>query len=801
MARAPAPALTDEAVPAGGPDPPAAPATWHRHPADVAHLIVAAVVAVLLGVLQTVEPGGLRRLGRDTLDVVDRLPPVAADILNGTFQVAAIGIPLVAAVGLAWARRWRLLGTLVIAAAGGVGLMVLVAQVVESADDVATSWLTGAEYSSGAYLAALTAVATAAAPSITRPWRRTVYALVAIGVVLRVGAAAVDPVTVALVVAVGATAGSAVLVAFGAWRRPIELLEVRQALTRCGLEPATIEPAGTSEQRSVVFSARTDDGTHLRAVVIGRDDRDTDALLTVWRWLQVRGLGDPLPLPRGSRLADRATVAASLADAAGVRVPRPLGLARTPASAVVLVEPWIDGPGLDEADGDLLTPAVLEDVWAQVHRLHERGIAHRQLRGDRIRLGADGPTVVGFRTAEIDAPQQARDADVVQLLVETALRVGAGPAVAAARAVVGDDDLVRVLPLLQPVVLQPRTRSAAGQAGTIGEVRDEVERVTGEPAPDLADVKRISLAGTVSLVGATVLGYYIVSLASDAGDIWSTLRDARWELLPWLLVLMVLQYVAGAFTLMGAVPDRLALGRTTQVMFAQSFLNRFTPANAGGMALRTRYLQREGIPLGGAASAVGLTSAVNGVVQTVLLVGFVLLGESSSSNPVSDLSLPSASVILVVIVAIGAAAGLVLASTWGRSTLRPWLAETGQAAWANVSALGRDPGKLALLGGGALGCKVLNALAFVVSARALGVDLAFVSLFALYFLATTVGAAVPTPGGVGGVEAALTAALTSSGVDPATAASVVLLFRLVTFWLPVVPGWFLLQRVQAKDYV
>jgi uncharacterized membrane protein YbhN (UPF0104 family) len=778
-----------------------APPTWHRHPADVAHLIVATATATLLGALQVLEPGGLRRLGRDALDLVDRIPPVVADILDGCFQAIAIGVPLLVALGLVRARRGRLLGTLVIAGAGGAGLMVLVAQLVRAAtpDDLETGWLTGVEYSSGAYLAALTAVSTAAAPSLSRPWRRTMGAAVGTCVLLRIGTTAIDPVTVALVVAVGAAAGSAVLVAFGAWRRPVEPAEVRLALDRCGLRPGPVEQVGTSAQRSVVFSSHAGDGTHLRAVVIGRDDRDTDALLTAWRWLQVRGLGDPLPLPRGSRLADRATVAASLADAAGVRVPRPLGLARTASSAVVLVEPWIDGPGLDEVDEGALTPAVLEDVWTQVHRLHGRGIAHRQLRGDRVRLGAAGPTVVGFRTAEIDAPEPARDADVVQLLVETALRVGAGPAVAAARAVLGDDDLVRVLPLLQPVVLQPRTRAAAGREGTIEEVRTEVERVLDVTAPELADVRRISLAGIVSLVGATVLGYYLVSLAADAGEIWSTLRDARWELLPWLLVLMVLQYVAGAITLMGAIPGRLALGRTTQVMFAQAFLNRFTPANAGGMALRTRYLQREGLPLGGAASAVGLTSAVNGVVQVVMLVGFVLLGQSSDTF--SDLSLPSASRILVVIVVVGGVAGLVLGSAWGRTRIRPWLAETGKAAWANVSALGRDPGKLALLSGGALLSKVASAVAFVVSARALGVDLAFVSLIALYFLATTVGAAVPTPGGVGGVEAALTAALTTAGVDPAIAASTVLLFRLVTFWLPVVPGYALLQRVQAKQYV
>lgn len=782
-----------------GPPGDASPA-WHRHPADVAHLVVAALAVALLALLDAVEPGGIRRVARDSLDLVDRLPDAVETVLSGCLQALAVAVPLVVAVVLVSTRRWRFLGTLALAAVGGGVVMALVADVLGTSTRAGGDWLTGAVHGSGVYLAGLTAAATVASPSLTRPWRRAVGITVAVGVVLRVATAAIDPVTVALVVAVGYAAGAAVLVAFGAWRRPVDTDVVRAGLVRIGLDPAGVEPVGSTRGSSAVFSAGLSDGSRLRAAVIGRDDRDTDALLTAWRWLQVRGMGDPPPLARGSRLADRAVVTSSLADAAEVRVARPVGVAEVAGGAVLLAEPWLEGPGLDEVDADRLTPALLEDLWREVDRLHQRGIAHRQLRPERVRLTPTGPALVGFRTAEVDASERARDADVVQLLVATALRVGAERAVAPARAVLGDEALARVLPLLQPVVLQPATRSAAkGKGGPIDEVRAEVERATGAPAAELATVRRITLAGAVTLVGATVVGYYVLSLVSDAGSIWDALRQARWELLPWLLALMVAQYVAGALTLMGSVPERLALGRTTQVMFAQSFLNRFTPANAGGMALRTRYLQRSGISLGGAASAVGLTSAVYGLVQVVLLVGFLVAGQSVDAF--DRISLPSGSRILVILVAIGVVVGLVLASAWGRTKVVPWLRETGREAWANVTALLREPGKLALLAGGASGSKVVTMAAFVVSARALGVSLSLASLGALFFVATTVGSAVPTPGGVGGVEAALTAALTSAGVDAATAASVVLLFRLVTFWIPVIPGWWFLQRVQKKQYV
>jgi uncharacterized protein (TIRG00374 family) len=70
----------------------------------------------------------------------------------------------------------------------------------------------------------------------------------------------------------------------------------------------------------------------------------------------------------------------------------------------------------------------------------------------------------------------------------------------------------------------------------------------------------------------------------------------------------------------------------------------------------------------------------------------------------------------------------------------------------------------------------------------------------VYFAGAIVGSAVPTPGGLGGVEAALSAGLVVLGLNPGIAVSSVLLFRLCTYWLPIPFGWAslnYLQRVEA----
>ncbi|NUS15026.1 MAG: TIGR00374 family protein, partial [Streptomyces sp.] len=49
-------------------------------------------------------------------------------------------------------------------------------------------------------------------------------------------------------------------------------------------------------------------------------------------------------------------------------------------------------------------------------------------------------------------------------------------------------------------------------------------------------------------------------------------------------------------------------------------------------------------------------------------------------------------------------------------------------------------------------------------------------------------ALLPTPGGLGSLDAALAFALTASGAPGTAAASAVLGYRLLTVWLPLIPG-------------
>jgi glycosyltransferase 2 family protein len=83
--------------------------------------------------------------------------------------------------------------------------------------------------------------------------------------------------------------------------------------------------------------------------------------------------------------------------------------------------------------------------------------------------------------------------------------------------------------------------------------------------------------------------------------------------------------------------------------------------------------------------------------------------------------------------------------------------------------------------------------------RALGGSAPFASVAVVYLTGSALGSIVPTPGGLGAVEAALTAGLRAAGVAGGVAISAVLLFRLLTFWLPVPGGWAALRYLERQQ--
>lgn len=134
---------------------------------------------------------------------------------------------------------------------------------------------------------------------------------------------------------------------------------------------------------------------------------------------------------------------------------------------------------------------------------------------------------------------------------------------------------------------------------------------------------------------------------------------------------------------------------------------------------------------------------------------------------------------------------------WLATELRPKLNEvTG-----DLAELAREPKRLALIVLGSAGTTLGAALALWASVEAFGGGTTFVTVTVVTMVGGTLASAAPTPGGVGAVEAALIGGLAAFGVPAGIGVPSVLLYRVLTCWLPVFVGWPVMRWLTKNEMV
>jgi uncharacterized membrane protein YbhN (UPF0104 family) len=797
------------------PSPPAAPtsavdagAAVVRHQGDLARFVfgLALVAAGLFALL--LDKSAALGISLDLLELIDWIPEPVDRAIVGTIQFLAIVAPIVLLARLLYERQYRAIGVTALAAViAGFGMAVLntmvdtkvPAEVADRANDV--SFVTGAAFPSSSYLAAAIGVVVAVAPWSTRKWQRTGWVLVALVVFCRIATATEVPLVLLPALGVGIAAGSLALLALGAPPRRPHPNTVEAAIRRGGLDAGGVAPDGVIARNSQPYTATAANGVPLFVKVVGRDERDAAVLARIWRAIRVKGIEDERAPGSPHHSLERQALVAMLAADAGVRAPRPLLVDTIDESSALAVFEAVDATRLADVDPKTVTDRMLRDVWTQAARLQGRRIAHRWLNTGNVLIDADGQAwIIGYSYADQASDPASLTIDTAELLTSLALLVGARRTVKSAVAVLGRERVAAALPLLQPLALTSETRRAISRDKEfIKALQREVQTATRTPEFKAAQIERIGWRTVFMVIATAAVIYILLVQFTNAGDIAGALANMNlWYLVP-ILGFAAFTFVAAALSLVGAVTRALPLLLTTVVQFAQTFLNRFTPYNAGGMTLRVRYLQKRGTDLTSGAAAVGLTSAASGVMQVVLFVLFYLAAGAQTQD--TRIELPDTSTIAALILVILLAAGGLLLIPWVRRRVLPPVFSILSKAFSTIGELSRNPVKMVLLFGGAALAKLAYIAAFAATCRAFGVDLPFATIGAVYLTATTIGSAVPTPGGLGGVEAALVGCLTAVGVDSDDAVAIMLVFRLATFWLPVLPGYLCFWWLERKEIV
>ncbi|MFF7353570.1 YbhN family protein [Streptomyces filipinensis] len=268
---------------------------------------------------------------------------------------------------------------------------------------------------------------------------------------------------------------------------------------------------------------------------------------------------------------------------------------------------------------------------------------------------------------------------------------------------------------------------------------------------------------------------------------------------PWWLLagagLTVLNCVAASCVRQGALPDRLPPGLLLASQFAAGAANHVLPGGLGAHAVTLRFLRGRGVPAARATASIGLYSVAKSGAKTVVLL--VFLAASPAWRRLGDLVPDGQTVVPVVCVTGGvvAAAGVLL------RVVRPlWRPVTGllRTALADAREVHTRPARVVALWGGAVAMPLVQGTTLACVGAALGLELPWTHVVLAYLAAGTAVGAVPAPGGLA-VDAALGWTLVAFGSPPALAAATVIGYRMLTDWVPLLPGSLLLSAlIRAK---
>jgi uncharacterized membrane protein YbhN (UPF0104 family) len=823
-----------------------------RHPRALIWMIGCALGVAGVLILSVVAHGTTEGVTEDVRSFNDLLAtilfvPVA--VLQGLVSLFA---PVAVIIELGVRRLGRQIVESIVAAVAGLLLGVVTTLLVShlGSDELVRGlsvWERGAGYvlTIPEYTVAVTALLTVAGPATRRRTVRISWNLMfaALLIVLITGQVSLPGVLVALLL--GRLAGSSVQYVSGTRSERAYGSDLVAAVRRAGFEPTSLARVHVPDEHTAdgaaasaqalrhrtpdatpddpvalalsragdnrVYALYCDDDVRRDLVVLDGDRQVVGLITRLWRALRLRGIEGRAAISLKA-VAERTALLSYAATAAGVRTPRLLGIGESGDSIALVLEHASPAVSLRDLPDDDVRDDLIAEAWEQLGRAHAAGLTHRALTQDVLLTHRDpaprslrddpgrsedargGPHVwiTGWEQGDIASSPLSRRLDLVQMLALIGLRVGPRRAVASAVRALPDADIAAIGPLIQSIALPRTTREEVRRAkGLLGELREALVERLPEASVQPQRISRFS-ARTVLTTTLMIIAIAVIVTTINFNEIANAVREAN----PWWIAvafaLAIVTWFGAGLTLVAFSPVRLPIARATLTAAAGSFVALAAPAGIGPAALNLRLLSQRGVSMSMAVATVALVQVSQFVVTVLLLVALSIFTGSGAL-----VELPSPAVLITLAgVALGVVATLLVPPVrrWGMGYIGPRLAQV----WPRLAQMLSHPGRLAAGVAGNLIMTLGYITALWCCLAAFGETISLVDIALVNLVGNALGALIPTPGGLGGVEGALTAGLSAAGVPATIAFSATILYRLCTYWGRVPIGWLAMRYLERK---
>ena len=541
------------------------------------------------------------------------------------------------------------------------------------------------------------------------------------------------------------------------------------------------------------YQAWSDTGLAYELIAMDPGQELTGTLLEMWNNLRLRGISRWVS-PSLKAQAERSSFTTLQALRAGVFTQEPIGIASASDSIILVMSALPPTTPLTEL-GQAATDEVLDRAWEQLHFAHARGISHRALTPEAVVVDSSSDVwLLDWDSGEVATTELNQSIDIAQMLVLTALAVGPERALEAGRRCVGEETLIACAPVIQKPVLPASINQRLRRSDLLSELRAALVGDSEAETAPTADLQRFR-PRTIFTIAVAFIAVFIVVGSLNFSDIVTTVKSAN----PWWMlasaVLACLIWVGSAVPLVALSPEKLSLRETLIAQVAASIITIVAPAGVGPAALNLRYLRKRRVPTAMAVTTVTLMQISQALITIILLLIVMVIAGSSLSVSVPYGTILG--VVAVVMVAVGVIVAVPKVRRWIWSKIQP----TWQQVYPRLLWIIGQPRRLAAVVGGNLLMNIGYVGAFWTALLAMGGSLNFSTVSITYLTANAAGSFIPSPGGIGTVETALTSGLTVAGISSSVAIATALLYRLVTFYGRIPFGWLAMKYMEKKDMI
>jgi glycosyltransferase 2 family protein len=227
---------------------------------------------------------------------------------------------------------------------------------------------------------------------------------------------------------------------------------------------------------------------------------------------------------------------------------------------------------------------------------------------------------------------------------------------------------------------------------------------------------------------------------------------------------------------------------TYKVQMSVLFINKFIPSGISSFVMNSFYLARKNLKPSEVASIItmqGLTSVIP--FSLMLLIALIIAIYQYNLLDFLDFNFSELNIKRIIALSFI----IILLSIYVIKTslkVKNFLDKVFGSFWIQVKLFKERPTDLfwALLTG--FIAPLFGVAVLYISGYAVGINVTFVQAFLIYSLGTTLANLIPVPGGMGAAVAGLYAGFMFFGFSSAEALAASIVYRLITFWIPTIPG-------------